>query len=163
MGHRDVNHHLLPCVTERSRWSKGCVWYFSGWAWMPGGHHLFWWEAPRSVLLWVTWALTYLRFSAKVPGNITRSSLPGKENNTRGSGKTNFCSQGEMPRACQSWSAQSANQAGWFGFSKVKASCFPWDVLQISSAPRVLGLSATARKKERRKEEHCTEHLYIYI
>lgn len=68
-----------------------------------------------------------------------------------------------MPRASQSWSAQSAKQAGWFSFCKVKASYFPWDVLQISSTPLVLGLSATARKKERRKKEHCTEHLYIYI
>lgn len=131
---------------------------------MPAVLHLLWWEAPRPVLLQVARALMYLSFSAKAPGDVTHSSLPGKRNNTRESGKINFCSQGEMPGASQSCSSQTTNQAGWFNFCKVKASCFAWDVLQISSTPLVLGLSAAARKKE--KKERGTLYrtaLYLYL
>lgn len=135
---------------------------------VPAAHHLFWWEAPRPVPLWVIRALKYLRFSAKAPGDITNSPLPGKKNNTRGPEKLlsihNMKHWMVLNHGHLIW---NANEAGWFDFCKLKASCFPWGVLQ--NKPQVLyspGPRTQCHCQEKGKKERGTLYrtpLYLYL
>lgn len=54
---------------------------------VPAARRSFQREAPRPVPLRVTRALQYLKFSAKAPGDITNSPLPGEEITQEGLGK----------------------------------------------------------------------------